>query len=288
MKVGVIGCGYWGKIIINNLISLGYEDLVLCDRKDVLDSINIGRKFESVEDYKDVKCDKVFVLTPSSEHYDVCRFFLEKKIDVFCEKVLTTDVESSSKLYGLARLNECNLFVDWIFTFNKQINDLKNIYQSGKLGRIKHATMNRQNFGPVRFDVGAKIDLASHDVSILFHVFNQDLVKASWNCYKRDSSSKQNDSTAGVLQFQDFTSLINVSWQYSKKDRMCYFDFEKGFVTWDDTKKKLLVESDIAITTDDKVETSPLHESINNFLNNKDFDYSQQEKITLNTIGALK
>ena len=148
--------------------------------------------------------------------------------------------------------------------------------------------MNRQNFGPVRFDVGAKIDLASHDVSILFHVFNQDLVKASWNCYKRDSSSKQNDSTAGVLQFQDFTSLINVSWQYSKKDRMCYFDFEKGFVTWDDTKKKLLVESDVAITTDDKVETSPLHESINNFLNNKDFDYSQQEKITLNTIGALK
>ena len=42
MKIGIVGCGYWGKIIINNLLELGYNDLVLCDRKEVLDNINIG------------------------------------------------------------------------------------------------------------------------------------------------------------------------------------------------------------------------------------------------------
>ena len=50
MKIGIVGCGYWGKIIINNLLELGYNDLVLCDRKEVLDNINID-----VDEIKDEK-----------------------------------------------------------------------------------------------------------------------------------------------------------------------------------------------------------------------------------------
>jgi len=287
MNIGVVGCGYWGKIIINNLISLGCENLTLCDRRDVLDGINIGRKFNRVEDYKDMACDKVFVLTPPTEHYDVCEYFLNKGVDVFCEKVLTTGVESSSRLYEIAKLNNANLFVDWIFTFNKQVNDLKSIYESGALGEIKHVTMNRQNFGPVRFDVDARLDLASHDVSILFHIFEQELKLGSWKSYKRSIDSKQNDSAVGVLQFETFTSLINVSWQYSKKDRMCYFDFEDGFATWDDSSKSLLVETKNILPTLKEDNTSPLHISIRSFLQDASFNYDKQKSLTLRTIGGL-
>ena len=287
MNIGVVGCGYWGKIIINNLVSLGYDNLTLCDRKDVLDTINIGRKFNRVERYEDMKCDRVFVLTPSTEHYEVCAYFLNKGVDVFCEKVLTTNVESSKRLYTIAESNNAKLFVDWIFTFNKQVNELKLMYETGLLGKIKHVTMNRQNFGPVRFDVDARIDLASHDVSILFHIFDQELRLSNWKNYKRFMDSKQNDSAVGVLQFETFTSLINVSWQYTKKDRMCYFDFENGFVTWDDATKTMIVESKNKLPEVNLEDASPLHVSIKNFLENEQFNYEKQKYLTLRVIRGL-
>ena len=316
MKLGIIGCGYWGKIIINNLLSLGYEDLVLCDTKEVLDNINIGRKFKRCTNYRRLKCDKVFVLTPSTQHYEICKHFLGKGVDVFCEKVLTTAVETSKDLYRLAAINNAKLFVDWIFTFNQEVNKLKEVYDQGKLGNIKHVTMNRQNFGPERYDVGAKIDLASHDVSVLFYLFDQGLANKDWFCYKRNPASKQNDSTAGLLLFEGYTCLINASWQYTKKDRMCYFDFENGFVTWDDTKKMLKIEYDFDLEAGDKESESkdaryqrffcievepgsdleagdkesesPLHTSLKNFLTNSRFDYKKQETLTLRIIGALE
>jgi pyrroline-5-carboxylate reductase len=51
MKIGIIGCGYWGKIILNTLTQLGYTNIVLCDTNH----INIeGFGFEILEDYKEI------------------------------------------------------------------------------------------------------------------------------------------------------------------------------------------------------------------------------------------
>ena len=55
MKIGIVGCGYWGKIIINNLLQMGYRDLVLCDERKV--SLNLGSKYKVYKDYRKIKCD---------------------------------------------------------------------------------------------------------------------------------------------------------------------------------------------------------------------------------------
>lgn len=287
MRIGVIGCGYWGKIIINNLIQLQYDDLVLCDTKEILDGLNLGRKFKKETDYRKVKCEKVFVLVPVSYHYEVCHHFLSKGTDVFCEKVLTPKTKEAKNLYELARSNDCNLFVDWVFTFNSEVNHIKSIYEKGLLGRIKHATMNRQNYGPLRNDVDARFDLASHDLSILLHVFKQKVKKAEWNNYKRNPIGSQCDSTLAFLEFKDYTATINASWEYSKKDRKCFFDFEKGFVEWDDTAKVLNIESDCDIISSERESSSPLHKSLLGFLKNGGFDYACQEEMTIDIISSL-
>ena len=237
MKIGIIGCGYWGKIIINNLLQMGYNDLILCDEKKV--SLNLGSKFKVRKDYRKIKCDKVFVLTPATKHFEICKYFLEKGVDVFCEKPLTDSPYACTILYNIAKKNNTKLFVDWIFTYNSQVNTIKKIYNSGILGEIKHVNMSRQNFGPKRFDVDAKMDLATHDISILFYLFNKQLEEIHWIDYNRDPNDKQNDSALGFLTFSNFKAIINVSWHHSKKDRMCFFDFENGYIEWDDTRKSL-------------------------------------------------
>ena len=169
MKIGLIGLGYWGNIILNNLNSMGFTDIVVSDK--LIDKKS-SQNYEFVDDYKKLDCERIFICTPTSSHFTLCKYFLEKKINIFCEKPLTTSILEAEKLYDLAFKQDIILFVDWIFTFNSQIQTMKKDYESGKLGKIKSIHMNRLNLGPERFDVNARWDLASHDVSIIQYLFS--------------------------------------------------------------------------------------------------------------------
>ena len=126
MKIGIVGLGYWGKIILKNLRELGYNNIVVCEQQNV-DWQNLGTKYKLVKSYKKLDCDVVFVVTPATSHYEVCKHFLEKGVDVFCEKPLTLTEETSLDLYNVARKNNALLFVDWIFTFNPAVDILKKL-----------------------------------------------------------------------------------------------------------------------------------------------------------------
>jgi UDP-N-acetylglucosamine 3-dehydrogenase len=272
MKLGVIGLGYWGKILYKTLAKIDAE-IVTCD------PINKEADFSRYEDLD--KCDKVFVVTPVSSHSEVCRYFISKGIDIFCEKPLVMSSIEAIDLYNLARVNSCNLFVDWVFTYNNQVNLIKQLIHSdiATYGALKSISMNRQNFGPVRDDVTAKYDLASHDISIAIHLLNSTPDKINWIGYKRNKYSNTNDSCHGLMQFKDVTVQVNASWHYGKKDRLCIFEFEKGFLIWEDDKSRLEF-NDINLFEEG---LSPLENSVNSFLKGEN-----NMELTLKTLQVLE
>tara|TARA_R100000152_G_C6781965_1_gene217806 strand:- start:2782 stop:3660 length:879 start_codon:yes stop_codon:yes gene_type:complete len=276
MKIGLIGLGYWGKIILKNLEQLGYKDITVCESKDV-DWSQIGSKYKLCKDYKKLKCDKVFVLTPATSHFDICSFFLQKGIDVFCEKPLDVDSKNCEKLFNLAEKNGSYLFVDWLFTFNPAVKEIKNLIQ--KEGKPKNILANRMNFGPVRSDVNARWDLASHDVSIAHYLLEEQPKEVSWIDFKRDPDSLQEDSVVGVLSFEHTCVQINASWSYGKKDRQNIMEFDRGILEWHDNLNSLkYIDKTIEIPA-----VSPLHCSINSF-----FDKNvEQRDLTLNITKSL-
>ena len=106
--VGVIGRGRWGKKVIKALVK--YSSIKYVAGKNT--------------NYK--KCstdiDWIFILTPNNTHYKICKFFLKKKINVFCEKPLTVNLRQATELYNLAKKNNVTLYVDDIEMFkNKKI-----------------------------------------------------------------------------------------------------------------------------------------------------------------------
>lgn len=225
MKIGIVGLGYWGSIIYKNLTKFDVE-IVTCDPLN---------KNADVQSYTALSlCDKVFICTPCETHSELCRYFLEESKDIFCEKPFGASYLQAKTLYSIASKNSCNIFVDWIFSYNNQVNKLKEIILRNKYGRLKSVTMNRQNLGPARNDITAKYDLASHDVSILLYLLDTDPDKVNWIGYKRNPDSVVNDSCFGLLQFENLIAQINTSWHYGKKDRLCIFEFEKDFLIWDD------------------------------------------------------
>lgn len=259
MNIGIVGLGYWGKIILKNLVQLGYQNIIVCETEPV-DWSFIGSKYKVVNDYKDLDCDKVFVLTPAETHLDICKYFLNKGVDLFCEKPLTLSTKTCEELYKIAKDNNCQLFVDWLFTFNQAVHKIKSLI--AEWGNPKSIICNRMNWGPERFDVGARWDLASHDVSILSYLLEDEPVDIKWLDFKRDPQSKQDDSVVGVITYKETVAQINASWKHSVKNRLYTIEFEDRILYWDDSTGSIICSGE----SYNELSESPLHVSIKSFM----------------------
>ena len=62
--------------------------------------------------------------------------------------------------------------VGHVFLFNAGIIALQERIRMGSLGSVRILSAVRTNLGPIRQDVNAVLDLASHDVSILNFLLN--------------------------------------------------------------------------------------------------------------------
>jgi predicted dehydrogenase len=124
-KICLIGYGYWGKILLNNFKSMGYDEITIVDES--LNNINL------IDD----TFSHYIIATPFSTH----KYFLEKigkfkNKKIWCEKPLVELYDESVQIYKLMEINNNMLFVDWVYTFNPCVIHLKNILGDKKLKQI--------------------------------------------------------------------------------------------------------------------------------------------------------
>ena len=125
----------------------------------------------------------------------------------------------------------------------------------------------------------------SHDISILLHLLNSNPTSLKFFDYSKNFMSLKNDSCMSIIKFgEHIVCSIECSWEHPVKDRKCYFEFEKGILVWDDTQQSITIDNEVYYFHE---ETSPLMESIKNFLYNKNYDYGYSKKITLDTTKIL-
>jgi|TARA_B110000495_G_C22887046_1_gene517316 hypothetical protein len=141
-KVGVIGCGKWGRLIINELKKISTI-------KFIYNSKNNLKQFDN-------NIDWIFILTPNKTHYQIVSFFLKKKINVFCEKPLTLTANKAIKLVNLAKSNGVKLYIDDIENFKK-----KNIKLNEGINSI---IRTKKDFGT---SISLLERLAYHDLYLL-------------------------------------------------------------------------------------------------------------------------
>jgi len=280
--IGVIGAGYWGSIVIKTLIKLGYKNLIVCDtNENKLNDIkfNSSYKLKVSKNYKELleEVSHIFCLTPAFLHYDVCSYFLKNSIPVFCEKPLTLKVSQNKKLYSYGT----RLFVDWIFNYNESFN-----YIVEKLlptfGKLRSIEFNRLNFGPIRNDVNALLDLSSHDISMVARIIDLDVKKIKIFNYKMNKDSVQDDSNICFYN-GDVKVLIKSSWEYNQKNRDVIFNFDNDILVWNDLNNKIYING---VDHNFKNCSSPLENSINTFFNGNEEQLKFNKKIT-NIVSSI-
>ena len=241
VKLGVIGCGHWGPNHIRIFSSLNNSEVTkVADlSRERLNSIKANfPHVEVTEDFKalinDSSIDAVLVATPTKTHYEIVKASLEASKHVFCEKPLCVDAKEGSELVKLAKEKNLTLMVGHIFLFNAGIKSLKKMLDEKSLGNLHYLTATRTNLGPVRQDVNAVYDLATHDISIFNYLLGSkpEAVSAIGMSYLNqpieDVSFLSLKYPGGVL------GNIHVSWLDPKKVREITLVGDKKMATWDD------------------------------------------------------
>jgi len=241
ISIGVMGCGHWGPNHIRTFRSLPGVDVNWAVDKDgerrkhvssLYDRLRATDDFHEMLDDKSV--DAVVVATPTSSHYKIAMEAIEAGKHVLCEKPLGVNSNECHELIEAAAARGVVLMVGHVFLFNGGILKLKELITFNDLGRIYYASAVRTNLGPIRDDVNASVDLASHDISIFNSLFGSTPLVASacGHAYLKEGIE---DVVFITLTYpNDMIAGIEASWLNPRKVRHITLVGEKKMLTWDD------------------------------------------------------
>jgi predicted dehydrogenase len=184
--VGVIGAGHWGPNLIRNLHNRVTSEVVWVADRDTRRLEQVRARFPGMQVTGDVgklladaRVSAVVVATPTDTHHALTRAALQAGKDVLVEKPLTHDSAQGEELCALAERQGRVLMVGHVFLFNGGVRRVKKYLADGELGRVYYISMVRTNLGPIRVDVNAAWDLASHDVSMATYWLDAEPLKVS-------------------------------------------------------------------------------------------------------------
>lgn len=179
LNFALVGVGYWGPNYARILSELDNADLLWCcdtdkqalsKMKKLYPAIKTTRRLTDI--LNDQKVDCVIVVTPAQVHYRMVKKALEANKHVLVEKPLTTTVRDAQELVSLSKKKKRVLAVDHTFKLNSGIKKLKEIIDSGELGKIYYMYGLYNALGPIRKDVSAMWDLSPHFIYTANYLLN--------------------------------------------------------------------------------------------------------------------
>jgi predicted dehydrogenase len=258
VKVGVIGCGYWGPNLLRNLAENETAELRwICD----LDSRRMaamGRRYPAAQLTSDSKLlladpalDAVVIATPVGTHFSFAQAALAAGKHVLVEKPLTTSVAEAEQLVDLAERQGLTLMVDHTFVYTGAVRKIREMVSSGELGDLLYFDATRINLGLFQDDINVVWDLAPHDLSIMDFVIARQpqAVTATGSCHIK----KGIENIAYVmLHFPDeFIAHFHFNWLSPVKIRHTLIAGSRKMVVYDDiepTEKVRVYDSGVTAT----------------------------------------
>lgn len=240
IRVAVIGAGHWGPNLIRNFHDArGSEVRWVADAAEGrLEQVRsrfpgvrtTARAEEAIAD--DV--DAVVVATPTVTHYEVVRMALERGKHVLVEKPITTDSSQAEELCELADRAGVVLMVGHVFVYNSAVQRVKEYLDAGELGRAYYVSMVRTNLGPIRMDVNAAWDLASHDVSIVSYWLGAEPTTVSAVGHDWINRGVEDAVFATLRYPNDVLVNLHASWLNPRKARDITVVGDERMLTFDD------------------------------------------------------
>ncbi|MFN3198420.1 MAG: Gfo/Idh/MocA family oxidoreductase [Bradymonadia bacterium] len=241
-RIAVIGAGAWGRNLIRNFNELGALALI-CDAHpdarsrmaELYPDVPIVDSPEAVWRAKaEGLIDGVAVAAPAVTHAPLCRAALEADLDVFVEKPLALRVDAGQSLVDLARTRDRILMVGHLLRYHPAVTALEKLVRGGQLGRLRHVSCTRLNFGKIRDEENILWSFAPHDISLILHFVGEQprRVQAMGGAYLNPNLP---DVTLTHLEFPSGVNAhVHVSWLHPYKEQRLVLIGERGMAVFDD------------------------------------------------------
>jgi predicted dehydrogenase len=241
IQIGVIGAGHWGPNLIRNFHNKQTSEVRWVVDRDPPRLEQVRARFPDVQVHteaerclEDPKVDAVVVATPTSTHHPMVKAALGRGKHVLVEKPIATRSDHAEELIALSEKAGRVLMVGHVFLYNGAVRYVRQCLERGELGRVYYVSMVRTNLGPIRMDVNAAWDLASHDLSIVSYWLGAGPVSASavggsW------INPGIEDAVFATLRYpNDVLVNLHASWLNPRKSRDVTVVGERRMLTFDD------------------------------------------------------
>jgi predicted dehydrogenase len=242
IRVGVIGCGYWGPLHIRVFHEIdGAAVTAVADlnpaRLDHITATYPGlHATADVEELLAGDIDAVVIATPAGTHAALATEALRAGKQVLVEKPLATCTAEAEALAALAEHTGLRLMIGHTFVYHAAVRALRDLIARGVLGDIYYVDSKRVNLGLHRKDVDVVWDLGTHDVSILRYLLDGDAERVS-----AQGAAFHSAETAEVAYVQlrypsGVLANLHVSWLDPVKVRRMTVVGSRRMAVWDDVE----------------------------------------------------
>lgn len=248
LRVGVVGCGYWGSKHVRTLLSLeAVSGVSVIDPSDERRSA-VTRVYPRVDEYRTLDealshLDAVVIAAPPTLHAPLALEAIAHGVHVLVEKPLAPTVEEGQAMILAAEKKGVTLMVGHTFEYHSAVWELRSMLQRGDLGDLYYLDTARLNLGLYQRDVNVVFDLAPHDVSILNYVLGSfPSIVECWGA--RNAHPRLEDVAQLRLYYEDpgVFANVHVSWLNPKKVREVTVVGSDKMVVFDDLKTEQRVK----------------------------------------------
>lgn len=235
LKVGVAGVGVMGRNHARVLSDIRDVNLTAVFDPDAATAEGVAglydaAAFTTAEDFVNAGLDAAVVATPNRFHADLSVALLEKGVHVLVEKPIAATVADAQRMIDAAKANNRVLMVGQVERFNPAVDAVKRAIQGEEVISIQITRVGP--FPPRMGEVGVVIDLAVHDIDIIRHLTDSEIVEVQ----PQLARTKAEREDTALLQFRlenGVIAHITTNWVTPYKTRTLQVATKGKFVVAD-------------------------------------------------------
>lgn len=240
LRVGVIGCGYWGPNLIRNFAANPRVRVVaLADLREerlqaVAHSSDARLSTRSSDVTGDPSIEAVAITTPVSTHYELALAALDAGKHVLLAKPLAASSQQADELIAAARRANRVLMVDHTFVYTGAVRKMRELIELNALGELYYFDSVRVNLGLFQHDVNVIWDLAAHDFSILTHLLEVEPLAIAAHGASHSGSGLADVAYVTIHYPGELIAHCHLNWLSPVKIRQTLLGGSEQMLVWDD------------------------------------------------------
>ena len=238
IRIGVIGIGYLGKFHLEKFQKNKDCQLVWLIDKNIKNLKNYKDKYNISTNYKEIvdDVDAVSIVTPTVNHYEIARYFIERNKHVLIEKPMTQTVSEAKKLINLAKKHKKTIQIGHLERFNPVIRKVSSLIKNPLFIEVHRLAQ----FNPRSTDVNVVYDLMIHDIDITTSLVPSKIKKIS--SFGKSIITNKIDIANARLEFFNGTIANLTASRISQKSERKIRIFEKDkYLSLDFLQSKLKI-----------------------------------------------